>query len=372
VTRLARVGIVALVVLALGIELFVPQEDTRTLDATTYGTMPWGYRAVHDLLVELGAPAERFHDELDRLPTDATAWWITPPGLCLEVDDTPPMEAPGAWIDAGGTGIVFLPDLPDAEHAERCRLGDVVLPSRAPQRAGGDVVAGLGTDRKVVTKLDTFTADDGWTVRARVAGEPFVLERAVGRGRLVAVADARILQNANLTGGDTALVAVDLVRAFGAPRFVEAVDEAGLSARSRSAIAYLVRSPAIALFAGLVLTGLLAAWGGNLVPPRTVGPDPIPAPTLQTFVTSLARLYAGSHDYARLLARYRDATARRLRRHFGMAPTTPLDAVAARVERARPALRDARAVLVAQTATTQAAFDAAVARLDALATEVIG
>src|SRR5262249_36623472 len=76
----------------------------------------------------------------------------------------------------------------------------------------------------------------------------------------------------------------------------------------------------------------LVAWRGGLVPPRTVDQDAPPAPTLETFVTSLATLYAGSHDYERLLARYRDATARRLRRHFGLPAEVPLDTVPPRAE----------------------------------------
>jgi hypothetical protein len=162
------------------------------------------------------------------------------------------------------------------------------------------------------------------------------------------------------------------VRAYGAPHVVEQVDAAD-AGRSRSAIVYLLRSPAIALLVGLALTGVLAAWSGSLIPPRTVDVDPVPAPTLQRYVASLATLYAGSHDYPRLLARYRELTARRLRRYLGLPAHASLDTVAARVERARPAVRDARALLVdAMDPTSAADLHAAVARLDALAAEVIG
>jgi hypothetical protein len=238
----------------------------------------------------------------------------------------------------------------------------------------GDLVEGLGPSRTVkVTGLRTFDdADAAWNVRARIAGRPFVVERALGQGTLVVVADARIVQNETLADDDVALVAIDLARTYGTPRIVEAVRATGLGGRSRSAIAYLLGSPAIALLAGLCVTGVLFAWSGSLIPARTVDADPTPAPTLQRFVTSLASLYAGSHDYPRLLARYRELTARRLRRHLGLPPHASLETVAERVERARPGLRDARALLVEPSDPASAPdFHAAVARLDALAAEVM-
>jgi hypothetical protein len=366
-----RVGIVALVAIAMALQIFLPSQDTRQFDTTTYGTLRNGFRVLHDLLVELGAPVERFHDEVGHLPSTATAWWIRPSGFCAGTDVASElMASQSAWIDGGGTAVVVLPDriTPD----DVCRFSGETLALRDRDDTKG-ILTGLGPDRAVDTHLRTISKfDDGWTVRVHWATKPFVLERAQGRGRLVVIADGRILENGTLADDEGAsLFAVDLVRAYGAPRFVEA-DQGLLDARSRSAILYLARSPAIALFAGLVLTGVLVAWRGALVPPRTIDDDPLPAPTLTTFVGSLARLYAGSRDYGRLLARYRDLTARRLRAHLGLPPHASLDAVVERIERTRPAVRGVRAALVEDRAATPDAFSAAVARLDSLAAEVIG
>jgi hypothetical protein len=288
------------------------------------------------------------------------------------------MAAPRAWIEAGGTGVVFVPQT--VKPVASCEIAGTTL-ALSNAHSAGDRLSELGPDRFVKSvRLNVFHDldphrsgfDEGWTIRARYSTEPFVIERPLGRGRLVVVADARVLQNETLSSDDgAALFAVDLVRAFGPPRIVEA-EQRLLDARSRSAIVYLARSPAMALFAGLVLTGLLVAWRGGLVPARTIDVEPVPAPTLQTFVGSLARLYAGSHDYPRLLARYRDLTARRLRASLGLPANAPLEALVERIERTHPNVSGARATLMeARAGGSAEAFHAVIARLDALAAKVI-
>lgn len=369
-TRTARFAIVAFVAVAIAMQLFVPTEDTRTMDATTHGTMPWGYRAVSDLLDELRASAGRFEGDLAALPARTTAWWLSMRGLCVRLDDgSDPTEDPRAWVEGGGVGIVFLPG---SRRPDPCRIGGIDLPATHVGHGNGRLV-GLGPDRAVhVEELRTFAdVDDAWIVRATSGKDPFVIERRLGDGTLVLVADARVLRNRELDGADGALVAVDLVRAYGAPRLVEEPPWS-LAGRARSAIGYLLASPAIALLAGLALTGVVAAWHGSLVPPRTIDGDLLPAPTLYAFVASVATLYAGSRDYPRLLARYREMTARRLRRHLGLPPHASLETVAARVERMRPAA-GARALLMEGADTPDAAgFRHTVGRLDALVAEVIG
>jgi hypothetical protein len=362
--------IVALVAVGIALQLFIPSEDTGAFEPTTYGTRRNGFRVVHDLLVELGAPVERFHDEIGRLPTSGTAWWIAPFGVCAGSDDDRTTALLG-WVRGGGTAVVFLPDPTASDRT--CRFAGSAMHLEGLDADANRRLSGMGPNRVVEAgRLRTFrNLDEGWTVRARWAGQPFIVERSDGSGRLVVVADAKILENETLADDDAALFAVDLVRAFGPPRIVEA-EQRLLDARSRSAILYLLRSPAVPLFAGLVLTGILAAWRGALVPPRTIDAEPLPAPTLQTFVASLARLYAGSRDYARLLARYRDLTARRLRPHLGLPPHASLDAVAERIERTHPRLEGVRSALVDERPATADAFHAAVARLDTLAAEVIG
>jgi hypothetical protein len=55
------------------------------------------------------------------------------------------------------------------------------------------------------------------------------------------------------------------------------------------------------------------------------------APRLDAFVDAVAALYARSGDHARVLARYRTLTARRLRRRLGLSADAPDGALHARL-----------------------------------------
>jgi len=180
--------------------------------------------------------------------------------------------------------------------------------------------------------LLTFADANDWKVRALDGERPLVLERALGAGRIVAVADATVLRDQWLDRADAAPLVVDLVQAFGVPRFHEG--DQGPRVR-RSAVAYLATSPALLVFCGLALTGVLFAWQGNLVPPRALSGPETDTPGLDAFVDSLAALYAGTRDHARVLERYRELAAARLRRHFGMPPETPVGVLAERLARDR-------------------------------------
>ena len=67
---------------------------------------------------------------------------------------------------------------------------------------------------------------------------------------------------------------------------------------------------------------------------RDLDLDPA-APTLETFVASMASLYAGSRDHGRVLERYRELTAARLKRHFGLPQEVSTTALAERIRRER-------------------------------------
>ena len=373
-TRRARIVlVVASVVLAL-VALLVPEQDGKLLEATTYGTMPWGYRATHDLLVELGFPVVRHHEPLEDLPAHATAWWLAPRGACADADEstTEPAWYPAKWVAAGGTAVVFLPEVMNATRI--CDVDGYGTPSRTPaDRDSPATVTDVGPARTLhIPRLLTFDARADWVVRATHGNRPLVLEQPVGDGHLVVVADARLLQNLTLAEADTAPFIVDLVRAFGVPHIVED-PIARPGTRASSAIAYLATSSAAAMLAGVLATGLLIAWRGTLIPPRTVDAGGVAAATLQTFVDSLARLYAGTDDHQRVLTRYRELTAARLRRHLRLSANTSLAAIAERLGRGRPLAHDARALLLdPANVGTPGELRAAVGRLDALAAEVIG
>ena len=325
--------------------MLYPDEKRPEQSLTTFGTGPWGYRAVFDLLTELGFPVARTYEPPEELAPDATVWWLEPAGLCRSVPGDDWRGEP--WVRAGGTAVLFLASVA-GEDAGCALLEGVVLPRRVADASGGGprgardecpatahAVSGDALPRArtlEVPSLLTFADAGDWRVSAVSGERPLVLERALGAGRIVAVADATVLRNQWLDRGDAAPLVVDLVRAFGVPRF----HEGGEGPRTRrSAAAYLATSPALLVFCGLALTGVLFAWQGNLVPPRALpGPETDP-PGLDAFVDSLAALYAGTRDHARVLERYRELAAARLRRHFGMPPETPVGVLAERLARDR-------------------------------------
>src|SRR5262249_2198116 len=151
----------------------------------------------------------------------------------------------GAFVERGGT--LVLPLL-GRDGGGVTVLGTAVPPrAEAParQQVAGALVA---RPRKIAGQPLVFTETRDWTVRAGTGDRPFVLERPLGRGRIVLVADGHFLWNRGLADADAAPLAVDLARAYGAPRFPEGGTGAQVERRTA---AYLLRSPALGLFVGL-------------------------------------------------------------------------------------------------------------------------
>ncbi len=162
---------------------------------------------------------------------------------------------------------------------------------------------------------------------------PFVLERSVGAGRLVVVADARVLTNARLGEADAAPFVFDWIRTTG-PVWID--EHAHGVVPESGTLRYLLRSPAWAAMVGLLGLGLLVGWRGWAWPVRRVEEVDPEAPTLSAFVDSMARLYARSRDFDRIFERYRALSLDRIRRALGLAPGTPAEIVVASL-RAREA-----------------------------------
>jgi hypothetical protein len=197
-------------------------------------------------------------------------------------------------------------------------------------------------------------ATDGWQPIWVEADDltPLALERSVGKGRLVVIADARILSNGRLARVDSAPFVFDWVEEYGTPWIDEhahgVVPESGT-------IRYLASSPAWAAGLGFLLVGVLVVWRGHAWPTRVVSEYDPDAPTLAAFVDSVARLYSGTRDHARVFERYRAVCLDRIRRALGLVPGTPAEIILASL-RARannwPELRDAglRHLLTSQIA----------------------
>lgn len=193
---------------------------------------------------------------------------------------------------------------------------------------GGEGVGGEGEGEGRGLEGGAGRAPAGW--RALWVGledrAPFALERTIGAGRLVVVADARVLANARLDEADAAPFVFDWVRATGSPWIDEHAH--GVVPES-STLRYLLRSPAWAAMLGLLVLGLLIGWRGWAWPVRRVEEVDPEAPTLSAFVDSVARLYARSRDFDRIFERYRALSLERIRRALGLAPGTPAEIVVA-------------------------------------------
>jgi hypothetical protein len=121
-----------------------------------------------------------------------------------------------------------------------------------------------------------------------------------------------------------------------------------------------------------LVLALLYVWAGRALPPRRTPEAIAGAPVLDEFVASLGRLYAGTGDHARVLERYRQLAAARLRRHFGLPAETSLATLVERLARSGR-LDAARLAPLTQTAAPSgmAELRAAVRALDAVVNEAI-
>jgi hypothetical protein len=370
------------------------------LAVSSFGKAGSGHGALYDLLSESGLARGRSFEAGRRLEDPGPIWWIDPVGVCdgriarrgeVDVLDEQDVAWPVRdWIRAGGVAVVFLqsaePGGPVGALQEELVACDAIAGVGLPERkrlerdepGEASVVEGplTGGPRRIpIESPFAFAGALDWAVAARVgsggSGEelhPFVLSRSLGEGLLVVVADSGFTHNRWLDGRDSAPLALDFARAFGTPRFDER--EHGFLPET-SAFRYIASSQALPAYLGLLFLGLLYAWRGNALPPRRVREFDPATPTLETWVASMAALYAGTRDHDRVFERYRELTASRLRRHFGLPQEVSRLALADRIERDRKPtarlawLREDRAV------TTEAELTAGVRELDALVAEVI-
>ncbi len=309
--------------------------DDREFSLSSYGTVPDGFGALHDVLVELGVPVSRSFVPPDRLDPHATVWWIEPYDACEKLS-APEEGAPAldlaAWLREGGTAVWFSSAL--ARCGESVRIVGLALPEapdpepNAPEASEGEAreavwITGalVPQPRRLPEPPRTFaTVPEPFRVIARAGEGALAIEAPVGEGHLVLVADAFFLRNQWLDRDDAALLALDWVRAYGVPILDER--EHGLRDMP-STSAYLVHSPALPVFAGLAATGLLFAWAGASLPRRRVGESGPAPPTLATYVDSLARLYARTGDHAEVYERYRLFALAELRRALALAHDAP-------------------------------------------------
>jgi hypothetical protein len=331
----ARRSLVAAFVLLSVVGLLRSCAQVEEMRPTTLATAPWGFGAFFELAARVFPDATRVRGADVRTP-GAAVWWLPRALACQSASATAIAPWPlGPWVTAGGTAIVPLPGPGDAT----CAIGgDVPTPRRTTAPAkGGATVDGPGIvarTRELSSAPRTFVRPAApWRVRVRANGEPLVIERPLGAGRLVVVADGSFLTNAQLGKADAALLATELAGAWGRPVF----DDGTAGRPFGGPSSYLVRSTGGVPLLALALLGLVIAWHGLLVPARAPSPDDRPAPSLDDFVRSLGRLLRGSRDWSGVLARHRAWAVAALAPRLGLPSSAAAEAVLDRLRAARGA-----------------------------------
>ena len=317
---LSRRGLISAgVVLAIltGVNLWMRPDFELQLSPTSFGVGSDGYKAAFDLASELGVPVMRSYVSPRQQPLNRQIWMVSPSLLGTDSagGDTDAHELLD-WVRSGGNAVVFGGT---GNHWERLGIN-------ADTVAGTEHTMISGDFAPVVRKLSAsgllhFNAGGDASVILRADNTPFALERKIGKGRLIAIADDRFLRNSNLGNADNSLLFMDLMRRFDAPVFDEHCH--GMVGDVSLVRVVATSRAMLPLCAGFILavTWIFAqrSW-----PRRMLAGDPDgPQPSLVSFVESLGVLYSRASDPPAAFRAYRSGFLRRLRRQ--MMPLGELD-----------------------------------------------
>jgi hypothetical protein len=328
-TRLVGPGLVLLVLAGVISSLFAA-EQPLVQTRTSHGGTPTAWGAAYELLDTLNLKPTRSRLPLSARSPRQTQWLVEPEWDRADIDYA--ANEIERFARAGGTVLVIgaptrLWEALSVARAEPPQAADdaadaTAKPDRDSEPEPATVTrtirgVWLGVPRKLVLASDELLFDaeasEGSTLRAGTAQGAFVLERALGKGRVVAVADSTFLSNAQLDQHGDAAFVLDLVRAYGAPSFDEHCHGLSVSRSPWSALGtgFVVLTLAALLALTLAALGYARRWP---LPERAEAR--VPAPTLEVFAGSLANLYRswGARDPAAVFRAYRAGYLRRLQR----------------------------------------------------------
>ncbi len=336
--RLWAPGFVLLLVSGV-VSSLIDAEQPLVQTATSYGGPPYAWGAAYDLLRELRVGATRARARLATRDLAQTQW-IIEPGWS-DRDLLREITSIEQFVAAGGTVVVIGAyhsvwrslSLASVEPHEEERAGHDKS-DRAPSAARHGTQAGAQTEahtpREAVTvhgpwlrgvrHLELFStrlfdanASAGSEPRVQTDQGAFVIERHIGAGKLVAVADSRFLSNGQLDQHQHAPFLLDLALAYGAPAFDERCH--GLLP-PRSPWTALGRGFLWLVALALAALTLAALQHARRWPAPGRSDDAPPAPTLEVFVSSLASLYRarGRRTPANVFRAYRLGFLRRVQR----------------------------------------------------------
>ena len=342
-SRRYPVVVVAALLLLLGINLWLWPNAELQLSTTSFGVGAEGYKAAYDLLSELGLPVIRSYVVVSQVPRSRPLWLVSPsfldPGQ-TDSDVDPDADALLKWVASGGTAVVFGEP---GSAWKKLGINRSISEAGPTSLIAGDLVA-IPREVTVPGLLHFSRGSDKARLRLGSAQAPFALERAMGAGRLIAVADGRFLRNANLAQGDGSVLLFDLAHALGAPVFDERCH--GLAAPA-SLPALIVNSRAMVPLALSLLATLLWIAEQRKWPRRTlVDPPAGPQPSIGSFVESLGVLYSRVRDPQAVFRAYRSGFIRRLAKQMSARAELPEDRVIDRLARDQSLSSETRRWLV--------------------------
>jgi hypothetical protein len=332
--RIVTSAITVLVLVTLLNIWFYPDRSASQQVRTSLGHGPLGSAAAYDLLSELGFSVERSYVHPGKLDDDAVVWFIEPYQQTRFMDlPVSVLEDLRPWVERGGTAIVFgyanfgwsMLNL-EVEYRESTPL---VVPSLLSEQEwnvdpGPEPIAFIPQGNEAESNGDFNTpgetkepASDAST--ASEEPQPrfqFVVEVAVGEGRVVAISDSRFLLNPNLDQADHAALVAELAHAYGTPF----IDERFHGLRETQTLIALIGPGQLALLAlTMTLLGSVSLLSQNRWLAKTDKEPAAIEATLGAFVEALQHHYARTKDYAQIFLAYREGFLHRLRRqqHHG-------------------------------------------------------
>jgi hypothetical protein len=305
-SRAGLASTVTVLVLLTGVNLWFWRDSEWERWMTSLDHGAFGHAAVYDLLSELGYEVRRSYARPQQLPRDQVIWLIAPrPQVGLEPIAPTVIEELDPWLEEGGRAVVFggpgMDWLPlELEVAESEASGLNLTPGA------------ISAEERVLSIPEPrfFDSPEGCEVVASDGeGRALAVELRRGQGTLIAVAEHRFLENSRLPEADSAVLAVDLVRAYGEPW----IDERFHGLRETRTLTQVLGPTRLGLLAMLGLLCLVVIWQRRRWPPRVLSEPEGPVPSLGAFVDSLARHYLGTRDYLEIFEAYRDGFKHRLR-----------------------------------------------------------
>jgi Domain of unknown function (DUF4350) len=290
------VGVLAAAVVAVNLVLREVDQATRDPggpESSSYATAPGGVAAYTELLRRYGHPVVRVREPLADAQLDARATLVMLEPR--EVSDAD-AEAVRGFLERGGRLLAggeaprwLAPIVPDSPPWQ----------PRATTRAVATAVPGVGIVRTAA--VGTWRTDDGVLVESGVAA--VAVERRVGAGTAVLLADPSPLQNRLLGEADNAALGLAFAGSSGRPvAFAESVHGYGPS----SGIA-AIPTRWWWVFGGLALAAIVLALarGRRLGPPERRGRElpPARAEYAEAVATQLARTPGRGIETARRVVR---------------------------------------------------------------------